>query len=228
MACGGRLTIALYTLRHVHEGAGARSVGLGGLTAGGALVPPLQCPVPWPLVIREGAAWASTAALLHSPCPPGKTGEELTFDYSSVTESEKEFREAICLCSTRNCRRAPGLLRRRGLTWDPRSPRLPARAAACLAWCSRWQLLNAMPRLLCHAGSRRAGAPTSTSPAAAPSSRSWPPSTPSCTGGRPTACPGMGWRLRALGPAPAAPAGPPGDPPRCLLLPPLTTLPAGR
>lgn len=31
-------------------------------------------------------------------------GEELTFDYSSVTESEKEFREAICLCSTRNCR----------------------------------------------------------------------------------------------------------------------------
>ncbi|PRW58999.1 putative histone-lysine N-methyltransferase ATXR3 isoform X1 [Chlorella sorokiniana] len=50
MACGGRLTIALYTLRHVHE------------------------------------------------------GEELTFDYSSVTESEKEFRDAICLCSTRNCR----------------------------------------------------------------------------------------------------------------------------
>jgi SET domain-containing protein len=50
MACGGRLTIALYTVRHVHE------------------------------------------------------GEELTFDYSSVTESEKEFRDAICLCSTRNCR----------------------------------------------------------------------------------------------------------------------------
>ncbi|PNH11707.1 Transportin-1 [Tetrabaena socialis] len=30
--------------------------------------------------------------------------EELTFDYSSVTESEKEFRSAICLCGTRNCR----------------------------------------------------------------------------------------------------------------------------
>ncbi len=38
MACGGRLTIALYTLRHI------------------------------------------------------AVGEELTFDYSSVTESEKEFR----------------------------------------------------------------------------------------------------------------------------------------
>ena len=50
MACGGRLTIALYTLRHVYE------------------------------------------------------GEELTFDYSSVTESEKEFREAICLCGTHMCR----------------------------------------------------------------------------------------------------------------------------
>lgn len=32
------------------------------------------------------------------------SGEELTFDYSSVTESEKEFRSAICLCGTRNCR----------------------------------------------------------------------------------------------------------------------------
>ncbi|GIL69137.1 hypothetical protein Vretifemale_124 [Volvox reticuliferus] len=31
-------------------------------------------------------------------------GEELTFDYSSVTESEKEYREAICLCGSRNCR----------------------------------------------------------------------------------------------------------------------------
>lgn len=50
MACGGRLTIALYTLRHVYE------------------------------------------------------GEELTFDYSSVTESEKEFRDAICLCGTHMCR----------------------------------------------------------------------------------------------------------------------------
>jgi len=50
MACNGRLTIALYTLREVHE------------------------------------------------------GEELTFDYSSVTESEKEFRQAICLCGTHMCR----------------------------------------------------------------------------------------------------------------------------
>ena len=31
-------------------------------------------------------------------------GEELTFDYASVTESEKEFREAICLCGTAACR----------------------------------------------------------------------------------------------------------------------------
>ncbi|KXZ45516.1 hypothetical protein GPECTOR_53g102 [Gonium pectorale] len=31
-------------------------------------------------------------------------GEELTFDYSSVTESEKEYREAICLCGSRLCR----------------------------------------------------------------------------------------------------------------------------
>jgi hypothetical protein len=50
MACGGRLTIAVYTLRHVYR------------------------------------------------------GEELTFDYACVTESEKEFRTAICLCGTRNCR----------------------------------------------------------------------------------------------------------------------------
>ena len=50
MSCGGRLTIAVYTLRHVHP------------------------------------------------------GEELTFDYASVTESEKEFRTAICLCGTRHCR----------------------------------------------------------------------------------------------------------------------------
>jgi hypothetical protein len=50
MSCNGRLTIALYTLRHVHP------------------------------------------------------GEELTFDYSSVTESEKEFKQAICLCGTEKCR----------------------------------------------------------------------------------------------------------------------------
>ncbi|KAK9817177.1 hypothetical protein WJX72_010690 [[Myrmecia] bisecta] len=50
MACAGRLTIAVYTLRHIRE------------------------------------------------------EEELTFDYASVTESEKEFRDAICLCGTRLCR----------------------------------------------------------------------------------------------------------------------------
>ncbi|KAK9830947.1 hypothetical protein WJX81_000882 [Elliptochloris bilobata] len=50
MACDGRLTIAVYTLRHV------------------------------------------------------AAGEELTFDYASVTESEKEFRSATCLCGTRLCR----------------------------------------------------------------------------------------------------------------------------
>ena len=50
MASKGRLTIAVYTLRHVHP------------------------------------------------------GEELTFDYASVTESEREFRAATCLCGTANCR----------------------------------------------------------------------------------------------------------------------------
>ena len=50
MACGGRLTIALYTMRQV------------------------------------------------------SLGEELTFDYASVTESEREFRAAICLCGSQLCR----------------------------------------------------------------------------------------------------------------------------
>lgn len=31
-------------------------------------------------------------------------GEELTFDYASVTENEREFKAAICLCSTTACR----------------------------------------------------------------------------------------------------------------------------
>ena len=31
-------------------------------------------------------------------------GEELTFDYNSVTEKEKEFKDAICLCSEFSCR----------------------------------------------------------------------------------------------------------------------------
>ena len=33
-----------------------------------------------------------------------RAGEELTFDYSSVTESEKEFKAAVCLCGTTACR----------------------------------------------------------------------------------------------------------------------------
>lgn len=33
-----------------------------------------------------------------------RKGEELTFDYSSVTESEKEFKAATCLCGTTACR----------------------------------------------------------------------------------------------------------------------------
>lgn len=31
-------------------------------------------------------------------------GEELTFDYACVSESEREFREAICLCGSTSCR----------------------------------------------------------------------------------------------------------------------------
>lgn len=50
MTAGDRLTIAVYTLRHIRQ------------------------------------------------------GEELTFDYSSVTESEKEFKAAVCLCGTSACR----------------------------------------------------------------------------------------------------------------------------
>ena len=50
MTCGGRLTIAVYTLR--------------------TILP----------------------------------GEELTFDYASVTENEREFKAAICLCATHACR----------------------------------------------------------------------------------------------------------------------------
>ena len=50
MRAGNRLTIALYTLRHINP------------------------------------------------------GEELTFDYSCVTESEREFRAAVCLCGTTACR----------------------------------------------------------------------------------------------------------------------------
>jgi [histone H3]-lysine4 N-trimethyltransferase ATXR3 len=31
-------------------------------------------------------------------------GEELTFDYNSVTESEKEWLSAVCLCGSSQCR----------------------------------------------------------------------------------------------------------------------------
>ena len=41
-------------------------------------------------------SWARSYACL--------AGEELTFDYAVVSESEKEFKEAICLCSTHLCR----------------------------------------------------------------------------------------------------------------------------
>lgn len=50
MSCGGKLTIAVYTLRGIAP------------------------------------------------------GEELTFDYASVTENEREFKCAICLCGTQDCR----------------------------------------------------------------------------------------------------------------------------
>jgi len=32
-----------------------------------------------------------------------KPGEELTFNYNSVTESEQEYRDAVCLCGTLSC-----------------------------------------------------------------------------------------------------------------------------
>jgi hypothetical protein len=35
---------------------------------------------------------------------PIQQGEELTFDYCSVTESAKENKEAVCLCGTSQCR----------------------------------------------------------------------------------------------------------------------------
>lgn len=31
-------------------------------------------------------------------------GEELTFDYCSVTEDTNELKKAICLCGTKKCR----------------------------------------------------------------------------------------------------------------------------
>lgn len=48
----------------------------------------------------KNASFTGVDNLHISPC----AGEELTFDYSSVTESEKEFRQALCLCATHMCR----------------------------------------------------------------------------------------------------------------------------
>ena len=31
-------------------------------------------------------------------------GEELTFDYCSITENEKEYKNSICLCGNMNCK----------------------------------------------------------------------------------------------------------------------------
>jgi hypothetical protein len=33
-----------------------------------------------------------------------KFGEELTFDYCSMTEEISEYKKAICLCGTKKCR----------------------------------------------------------------------------------------------------------------------------
>eukprot|EP00897_Mesotaenium_endlicherianum_P003788 jgi/Mesen1/3437/ME000194S02584 len=33
-----------------------------------------------------------------------KPGEELTFDYNSVTESQEEYKKAVCLCGHRLCK----------------------------------------------------------------------------------------------------------------------------
>ena len=119
MACGGRLTIALYTLRHVHEGAArlwgrwGRREGTGGRRARDSWSHVRRArPACWhagnhaTLAPEHHRWWANQP--LAAACAPA--GEELTFDYSSVTESEKEFRDAICLCSTRNCRWAAGPL----------------------------------------------------------------------------------------------------------------------
>lgn len=52
------------------------------------------------VVVSASGRLSIAVYTLRAICP----GEELTFDYSSVTESEKEFKSAICLCGTTNCR----------------------------------------------------------------------------------------------------------------------------
>ena len=126
MACGGRLTIALYTLRHVYEGT---SVGGLWFKAGHT------CECEWRLRCA---------------------GEELTFDYSSVTESEKEFRDAICLCSTRNCRRASGM----GLGmrppdgWAAAVAVLPGNLLLCFLMAARAPLATGAPTSISLAAAR--------------------------------------------------------------------------
>ena len=64
-----------------------------------------ESPTPSPL--HEGRGLVQQRGSSPSPLTPpphGRKGEELTFDYSSVTENEKEFKQAICLCGTRMCR----------------------------------------------------------------------------------------------------------------------------
>lgn len=125
-------------------------------------------------------SWSSAAVL--SPTRQVYEGEELTFDYSSVTESEKEFREAICLCSTRNCRYGqPG--RRHH---EARAVQMPQNVAAVLqdvqgmhSFAAQLHALSSCCRLQ---SPLFAGALTCTSPVAVPSSRSWRSSTTSCTG----------------------------------------------
>lgn len=48
----------------------------------------------------------SLLSALHHSCPAAclQPGEELTFDYMCVTDSEKEFKSAVCLCGTAHCR----------------------------------------------------------------------------------------------------------------------------
>lgn len=57
---------------------------------------PNCCTMP---MAAEGRATIAFVATRDIIC-----GEEMTWDYASVTESEKEFRAAICMCGTRHCR----------------------------------------------------------------------------------------------------------------------------
>ena len=46
----------------------------------------------------------SFLSFLRSSVKPIQLGEELCFDYSCVSESNKEFQKAICLCGSPQCR----------------------------------------------------------------------------------------------------------------------------